>query len=104
MRPFQDYKKRFKLIFCILVVFLTAPVFFSFAQTAKELQNKIDQRKNDIAKLEIEIRSYQKELDELGQEKNSLSSSIKALDITRKKLNADISITENKIEKTNIRI
>ena len=54
--------------------------------------------------MEREIAAYQAQLDILGQQKSSLNSSLKELDLTRKKLNADISVTQKKIDKTNLTI
>ena len=54
--------------------------------------------------MEQEIAAYQTQLNGLEQQKSSLSKSLKELDITKKKLNADISITQNKIDKTNLKI
>ncbi|MBI5139727.1 peptidoglycan DD-metalloendopeptidase family protein [Candidatus Nomurabacteria bacterium] len=106
MKHYPDYKKQFKLFFLgfLLIIFTVLPMFFSYAQTAKELQDKIRDRNNQIEKLEKEIKVYQSELNELGQQKNSLAGSIKQLDLTRKKLNADISVTQNKIDKTNFKL
>ena len=80
------------------------PFTFSYAETAQEVQNKINQKDSDIKKLQQEIASYQAQLDTLGQQKSSLNSSLKQLDLTKQKLNADISITQNKIDKTNLTI
>jgi len=80
------------------------PFAFSSAQSAVDIQNKINQKDSDIRKLEQEISIYQTELDSLGQQKSSLSKSLKELDLTRKKLNADIAVTQNKIDKTNLKI
>ena len=80
------------------------PLAFYAAQTILDLQNKISQKDSDIAKLEEEIKAYQTELDSLEKQKSSLSGSIKQLDVTRKKLNADISVTQKKIDKTNFKI
>jgi len=102
MKPFKDCKKQFS--FLILVLLVMVPIVFSCAQTAEELNAKISQKNSDIEKLEQEIKKYQTELDDLGKQKNSLNVSIKQLDLTRKKLIADISVTENKIEKTNFKI
>lgn len=102
MKLYQDYKKQFN--FFIIVILFILPVFFVGAQTAEEIRNKINQKGLDIAKLEEQIKVYQKELDGLGKQKNSLSVSIKQLDLTKKKLNADISVTQNKIDKTNLTI
>jgi murein DD-endopeptidase MepM/ murein hydrolase activator NlpD len=81
-------------------------VFFSsvFAQSADELQTKIDQRANDIQALEKEIASYQKQLNEIGTQVSSLSATIKSLQLTQKKLEADIKVTENKIAEKNLLI
>jgi len=102
MKQYQDYKRLFS--FFIIGIFLIIPMFFSFAQTAQELNNKISQKNSDIEKLEQEIKSYQNQLNSLGQQKNSLAVSLKELDLNAKKLSADIALTQNKIEKTNLKI
>src|SRR3989344_1918186 len=85
MKQFPDYKKpynslwSFTLVSIFLSIFLIVPAIYSYAQTASELEDKIKQ-------------------------KSSLSGSIQELDITKKKLNADISVTEDKIDKTNLKI
>jgi len=106
MKHYPDYKNLFS--FLIFGIFLIVSVFFnsnfSFAQTATELQNKIEQKNSDIGKLEEQIKSFQSQLGELGKQKDSLSNNIKQLDLTKKKLSADISLTQNKIDKTNLKI
>ena len=102
MKPCQDYKKLFK--FLLFGILLLIPFAFSVAETAQEIQNKINQKNSDINLLEQEIASYQNQLDSLGQQKTSLNNSLKQLDLTKKKLNADISVTQNKIDKTNLTI
>ncbi len=116
MKLYHVYKKQFKkhrqdlcknigLAYVILFVFsLAIPMAFSYAQTAQDIRNKISQKDSDITKLEKEIANYHVQLDSLGQQKSSLSSSLKQLDLTRKKLNADIAVTQNKIDKTNLTI
>lgn len=102
MKQFQDYKREFK--FLIIGALIILPMVFAYAETAQELNQKIDQKNDDIAKLEQEIKSYQNELNSLGQQKNSLAVSLKELEITRKKLVADMSVTQSKIDKTNLKI
>ncbi len=102
MKHYPDFKNLLSYIF--LVLLLVLPAVFSYAETAEELQSKISQKDNDIARLEAEIRSYQAELDVVGAQKSSLSKSIRELDITRKKLMADINVTQSKIDKTNFKI
>ncbi len=107
MKHYFDYKRPFNTkwsVILILTVLVMVPVFLSYAQTASEIKNKISQRNDDIDKLEQEIKQYQIQLDDLGKQKSSLAGSIAELDITRKKLNADIAVTQNKIDKTNYTI
>ena len=74
------------------------------AETAAEIKTKIESRNKDIAKLQEEIRSYQKQIDALGSEAMSLSATIKSLDLTRKKLETNISLTQNKIAAKNLEL
>ena len=108
MKLYLDYKKLFNIILPaqvgVFVILLIIPIAISYAQTVLDLQNKINQKDSEIAKLEKEIKTYQTELDNIGQQKNSLSKSIKQLDLTRKKLVADINVTQIKIDKTNLAI
>ena len=102
MKLYYDYKRQFSYIF--IGVLLMIPVAFLHAQTASDLNAKINQSNTDIAKLEQEIAAYQSQLNDIGNQKNSLSGSIKQLDLTRKKLEADILVTQKKIQKTNLKI
>ncbi len=105
MKHYPDCKKHFNIVLLgIFFAILFFPLVFSYAQTAGELNNKINQKNTDIAKLEEQIKQYQAQLNNLGKQKNSLDRSLKELDLTRKKLAADIKVTEKKIEKTNFKI
>jgi len=105
MKLYHDYKKQYKIFFLIFFgIFILIPILFSYAQTVGELNNKINQKNTDIEKLEQEIKQYQAEIDDLGKQKDSLNVSLKQLDLTRKKFIADISVTQNKIDKTNFKI
>ena len=101
MKHYLDYKKQYKIVLAILILL---PLAFSSAQTVDDLNNKINQKNSDIQQLEQEISQYQSQLDDLGKQKNSLNGSLKQLDLTRKKLTANISVTQNKIDKTNLKI
>lgn len=105
MTSFYQGKRILLLVFslCILGLFL----FFSLdlsAQTASELRTKIEESNNEIVDLEEEIRGYQKELVQIGEEAKTLKNAIREIDITRKKLNTDIKITQSKINSTNLEI
>ena len=96
--------KNKKIIFLFLGFILMIPLVFSHAQSVIDLKNKINQKDADIAKLEDEIKAYQGQLNGIGAQKNSLSKSIAELDLTKKKLIADINITQKKIDKINLTI
>ena len=102
MKQFQDYKKQFNVF--IVFLLLIIPAFFVYAQTAEELNQKIDSRNTDIQNLEKEIAAYQQQLDSLGKQSSSLSVLLKQLDLTKKKLTADIAVTQNKISNKNTEI
>ena len=110
MKRYRALKRPYKIkIFWVLagaviLLGLFLPGIFSSAQTVRELNQKIEAKNAEIEKLEKEIAGYQIELASLATQKNSLASSLKQLDITRKKLSADIAVTENKIDKTNLKI
>ena len=105
MKLYHDYKKQSRAFpLFLLGILLMIPFVFSSAQTAQELNEKINQKNADINKLEKEIKLYQAEIDDLGKQKNSLDVSLKQLDLTQKKLVADIAVTQNKIDKTNFKI
>ncbi len=89
-----------KIVAIIVISFFAAGSFFNIvaAQTADELQSKINNTQSQIAALEAEIASYQKQLVSVGQEKDSLSKAISELDLSAKKLGADIQITQKKTD------
>lgn len=87
------------MMFGVYLVYIgTKPVQ---AQTAEELQQKIDKRTSDIKGLQQEIAAYQKQLDTLGSQANTLAATVKSLEITQKKLAADIRLTETRIASKN---
>src|SRR3989338_4010570 len=105
MKLYHDYKKQSRAFpLFLLGILLMIPFVFSSAQTAQELNEKISQKNADIEKLEKEIKLYQAEIDDLGKQKSSLNTSLKELDLVMKKLSADMSVTQNKIDKTNLEI
>lgn len=69
-----------------------------------EIQTKIDTRSNDIKNLEKEILEYQSQINELSNKASSLADTLKSLDLNRKKLLADIKLTQDKIANKNLEI
>lgn len=91
------------IIFLPVVFFL----FFSVVKAQEENTNlieKIEDREKKILELEQEIKQYNMEVENAAKEATTLKSTIKTLDLTKKKITTDISLTENKINKTNLTI
>ena len=93
-----------RIWFKLLVWFLVWLAITAHAATLEEIRNQISDRNDEIRKLETQINAYQKELQTIGQTSRSLQSEIARLETTRKKLAADIQVTEQKIIKTNLAI
>jgi peptidoglycan hydrolase CwlO-like protein len=92
----------FLVSLCFLGVAFFTPI--TFAQNkAEELQSKIEERNSQIKALEAEITTYNKEVERVGKEAKTLQNTIKTLDLTQKKVNTDLTLTENKIGKTSLR-
>lgn len=91
-----------------MVTLLCSGVGFSAtnAQTlsASELQAQLDQKNQDIAALEKEIAGYQTQITATLQSANTLQGEIKKLDLTKKKLDTDIRLTQKKIDATELSI
>lgn len=64
------------------------------------LKQGISNRQDQIKQLEAEIASYTSKLTDVGNQKNSLQSQIKTIDLTRSKLSADMKLTQIKIANT----
>lgn len=107
--------KRNKIIFrSLIVVFsLICVVYISnsiaFAQNTsktlvQDIKSKIDQKNENIKQLEQEIQGYQTQIESLGKEADSLKKTLSELTLSKKKLEADLAITENKISATNLEI
>ncbi len=92
------------LLSALTLLFVIVCPVPSQAQNAAEIQSQIDAHNSQISKLEAEIASYQKELDTLGGQKNTLQSTISSLTISQKQLASKIQVTEANIAWANKRI
>lgn len=101
MRPLPA--SRVPWLLCLSSFFLLAALV-AHADTAEEIQAKIQAQSDKIAALEKEISKYEQELLTLGASKNTLQSEVTRLDTSRKKISADISVTSSKISKAELTI
>jgi len=82
---------------CIGFVFLLG-ILPARADTATELQNKIQERNRQLQALEADIAHYEAELTKVGADRKTLEAEIARLDLSKKKIAADISVTQNRIQ------
>ncbi len=89
----------------LMVLAIYAGTDFVYAQSEiKQLQAEIQEKNGRLSEIEAEIAKYESALLEVGAEKNTLQRAINQLELERKKVNADISFTENKIASTDLEI
>jgi murein DD-endopeptidase MepM/ murein hydrolase activator NlpD len=76
----------------------------SYASRIDTLKAQIQNRNNEIEKLEKEIEEYQLQLEEIGKEAKTLENAIWTYALSIKKFNTDIRLTEKKIDNTKAEI
>ncbi|MDB5237006.1 MAG: putative zinc metalloprotease [Parcubacteria group bacterium] len=90
--------------FCLLVILSIDPAHPAFAQDTSAVQAQIDQHNAAISQLNAEIAQYQKQLDVLGGQKQTLTSAIKTIDISRAQTSTQVQVTQNKIGATDLQL
>jgi murein DD-endopeptidase MepM/ murein hydrolase activator NlpD len=86
------------------LVLLAGPLETTGQARVDELRAGINSHTQKIQALEREIAEYQKSLAATSQETKTLKGELARIDTERKKLAADISLTENKIEQTELNL
>ena len=74
------------------------------ASTISKIQSQIETKREARLKLQDEIARYQKQLDALGSKQSTLESTIRSLTFSRRKLNAVLDVTQNKIDTANLKL
>ncbi len=88
---------------CALALgFATAPR--THADTASDLQQKIDAQNKALADLQAEIAQYQQQLVAIGKNKNTLANAVAQLNLESKQISAQIKVTEGKISSANLKL
>lgn len=91
-------------IFLLFVLALAhiSPAPYVYADSATDVQSQIDDHNQKIKDLEAEIAAYQKQLNVIGTQKQTLQSAISTIDVSRKQTATQVSLTENKIVATDL--
>lgn len=98
--------KLFKSFLVIIIFFysIIGASSIAYAQTADELRKNIDDKNAQIKQLEDEIASYKNDLNKIASLKKTLNGLVLELDITKKKLEAEINVTSTKVDNTDLKI
>lgn len=97
--------KKFALKIFFLFLTLSLITYGSLqASTVEELKGKIDSHNAEIKKLDEAIARYRSEITKTRSEATSLKNEIAKLELAKKKLQADIAVTQNKISATTLNI
>lgn len=91
-------------IYNIIALLLILATGMVKAATVEELRSQIDNHTSQIANLEKEIKQYQASLDATTKQATTLKGELATIDTERKKLAAQIKVTENQIAQTNLKL
>jgi murein DD-endopeptidase MepM/ murein hydrolase activator NlpD len=101
----------YKKIGCLGLISLIGPLglifficFHASAQSVSEIQQNINSHNEKIKQLDAEIKTYEKQIEDVGGQAKTLQSAIQTLDINQKKIGTEIKKTETSIQKTNLTI
>lgn len=112
MKCVYSFKKSIPFVSVFIGVFLFLGILgFSQASptvalgdTASDIQEKITEQNAKIAALEKEIAQYESTLYQIAGEKTTLQGEVNRIDVSRKKIGATISVTENKIASATLQL
>lgn len=99
--------RSFVHLFVLLILlcgFSYIPVSISHAETVDEIKAQIDTHNSKIQAIEAEIAAYQKQLNVLGTQHQTLQTAIKSIDVTRQQTASQISATQNRISASNLKL
>ncbi len=102
----QKFRSSLVLFFLLLgaLGIMSAVPADAFAQTADEIKAQIDAQNAKIKAIEDEIAEYQKTLNVIGTQKQTLQTAIKTLDVSRQQTSAQINLTQSNISNTNLKL
>jgi murein DD-endopeptidase MepM/ murein hydrolase activator NlpD len=106
-QPLSAFPRRlvaFYLLAALLVVAGAFPAPTRADSQSSDIQKKIDDTNAQIAELQKEINAYQDSLAKISTQKKTLQSELDQLDLSRKKIAANIASTQANVSKTNLEL
>ncbi|MFA6095018.1 MAG: peptidoglycan DD-metalloendopeptidase family protein [Candidatus Paceibacterota bacterium] len=91
-------------ILCVSFSYTTLTTRETLAETAEQIQQKIDAVNTERNKLLAEIKQWEGKISTTGKELQTLQNALKLLDLSRSKLQTDLKLTEKNISSTNLGI
>jgi len=88
------------IISTLLLIVFYIPIAQS--ATVTELKNRIEDKNKEIEKIEAEIKEYEKQIANNSSKSKTLKVEIERLELTRKKLLSEITLTERKINESSV--
>lgn len=92
------------LLVVVFSLLVSVPPQESSAQSISQIKDRIEEINRERAKIDEEIAGYQRQLNEIAGEKQTLQSVIQTLDVSRSKTTAQIREIESKIRGANLRL
>lgn len=80
------------------------PVQPVLAEAVDDIKGQIESHNEKIQAIEREIAAYQKQLNVLGAQGQTLQTAIKSIDVTRQQTSSQINATQNRISASNLKL
>ena len=100
----MPYKNNYKFLVASCLLLVMAVFSSAHALGISDLQNLIDQKRQEKQKLDEENKKLSEQINVLEGQAQTLSSTVKVLDQNAKKIGSDIKITKNNISSTQYQI
>ena len=93
-------------VYALVILFVVFITLVDEVESAliDDLRSQISDRATKIELIEQEIAQYQNELTRVGKDKRTLQNAVRTLNLSKKKLEADIRVTQNRISATTYQV
>ncbi len=88
----------------LLIGLAQIPAQLALAETVDDIKVQMEAHNEKIKAIEREIAAYQKQLNVLGAQGQTLQTAIKSIDVTRQQTSSQISATQNRISASNLKL
>lgn len=104
MPPFVRSLSSLFILALLLTGFSQISVDSAYAETVDDIKDQIESHNEKIQAIEREIAAYQKQLNVLGAQGQTLQTAIKSIDVTRQQTTSQINATQNRISASNLKL